>query len=113
MPELRLQPQKYPYKYQPIIQTTSRERICRQDAQSKQNDKQQERQKQETKAHQEQQNEYQKPKDATEPPKEAKSTEKQQCETRTDPVGNPKPKEIFQPGTDMPMNDADRSKQRY
>ena len=112
MSVLRLQPEKYPYRYQPIMQTTSRERICRQDTQEKQQDKQQERQQQETKAHHGQQNDYQKPKAATAPPTEGKSTVKQKCETRTEPVGNPKTKETCQPGTYMPTNDAERSNQR-
>ena len=35
-PELRLHPMKYPYRYRSIVQTTSRDRRCRQDSQRKQ-----------------------------------------------------------------------------
>ena len=52
MPGLRPHPKKYTYRYQPIIQTTSRERICRQGPKRQQKDEQQEQHQQETKTRQ-------------------------------------------------------------
>ena len=109
MPELRLQPKKYRYRYQPIVKTTSRDRRCRQDSKRKQQGGQQEQQ--ETRTCQEQDG-HQPPAAETETPKEDKSMEKQQCKTRPTPEGHPQMKGTCQPETDTPGNNADKNNRR-